>query len=64
MTTRQFFSILLSSLVFLHPIAAPQWFGALLVFGALYSSAVMKQQHQTTRMIKKRGSDSELPLAR
>ncbi|KAJ9514062.1 hypothetical protein QJQ45_021155 [Haematococcus lacustris] len=37
MTTRQFFSILLSSLVFWTPLAAGQWLGLAVVFGAMYA---------------------------
>jgi adenosine 3'-phospho 5'-phosphosulfate transporter B2 len=36
MTTRQFLSILLSCLLFLHPLSLGQWMGTVLVFGALY----------------------------
>lgn len=36
MTTRQFLSILLSCLIFLHPLTLGQWVGTVLVFGSLY----------------------------
>mmetsp|Transcript_1167 Transcript_1167/g.2769 ORF Transcript_1167/g.2769 Transcript_1167/m.2769 type:complete len:376 (+) Transcript_1167:79-1206(+) len=36
MTTRQFLSILLSCILFLHPLSAGQWVGTVMVFGALY----------------------------
>lgn len=36
MTTRQFLSILLSCIIFLHPLTWGQWLGTTLVFGALY----------------------------
>mmetsp|Transcript_13511 Transcript_13511/g.32833 ORF Transcript_13511/g.32833 Transcript_13511/m.32833 type:complete len:371 (+) Transcript_13511:24-1136(+) len=36
MTTRQFLSILLSCLIFMHPLSLGQWAGTSLVFGALY----------------------------
>lgn len=39
MTTRQFISILLSSLIFFHPLTGPQWAGTLAVFAALYYKA-------------------------
>mmetsp|Transcript_10348 Transcript_10348/g.26543 ORF Transcript_10348/g.26543 Transcript_10348/m.26543 type:complete len:354 (-) Transcript_10348:310-1371(-) len=39
MTTRQFLSILLSSVLFLHPLSAGQWLGTFTVFGALYYKA-------------------------
>mmetsp|Transcript_15986 Transcript_15986/g.40780 ORF Transcript_15986/g.40780 Transcript_15986/m.40780 type:complete len:356 (-) Transcript_15986:180-1247(-) len=36
MTTRQFVSILLSSILFSHPLELMQWIGVLVVFGTLY----------------------------
>jgi len=36
MTTRQFVSLLLSSILFLHPISLPQWIGVAFVFAGLY----------------------------
>lgn len=36
MTTRQFISILLSCILFAHPLTAGQWLGTAMVFGALY----------------------------
>ena len=36
MTTRQFVSLLLSSILFLHPISGLQWLGVIFVFFALY----------------------------
>ena len=36
MTTRQFLSILLSTLLFLHPLSLGQWCGTGIVFGTLY----------------------------
>jgi hypothetical protein len=33
MTTRQFISILLSCLLFAHPLTAGQWLGTVMVFG-------------------------------
>ena len=36
MTTRQFLSILLSCILFMHPLSLGQWVGTTLVFGALY----------------------------
>ena len=36
MTTRQFISILLSCILFAHPLSAGQWVGTGAVFGALY----------------------------
>jgi adenosine 3'-phospho 5'-phosphosulfate transporter B2 len=51
MTTRQLLSILLSCVLFLHPLTAQQWFGTALVFGALYAQAYLKNfnaSHATT----------------
>jgi len=42
MTTRQFLNILLSCLIFLHPLTPGQWFGTVVVFGTLYYQAASK----------------------
>jgi adenosine 3'-phospho 5'-phosphosulfate transporter B2 len=42
MTTRQFISILLSCIIFMHPLTLPQWGGTCMVFGALYYNAFLK----------------------
>ena len=42
MTTRQFLSILLSCVIFMHPLTAPQWAGTALVFASLYYQAFLK----------------------
>ncbi|GFR48853.1 hypothetical protein Agub_g10807 [Astrephomene gubernaculifera] len=42
MTTRQFFSILLSSVVFMTPLTAGQWAGTVIVFGAIYYKALQR----------------------
>ena len=39
MTTRQFLSILLSCVLFMHPLTWEQWGGTGLVFGSLYAKA-------------------------
>ena len=39
MTSRQFLSILLSCLIFMHPLTAQQWAGTVLIFSALYYQA-------------------------
>ncbi|KAG2501551.1 hypothetical protein HYH03_000058 [Edaphochlamys debaryana] len=53
MTTRQFFSILLSSVVFMTPLTLGQWGGTLLVFGAIYYKAAQKcqevKEHQAAK---------------
>ena len=42
MTTRQFLSILLSCIVFMHMLSPMQWVGTALVFGALYYKSFAK----------------------
>ena len=42
MTTRQFLSILLSCVIFLHPLTPMQWLGTGLVFASLYYQAFVK----------------------
>ena len=42
MTTRQFLSILLSCIIFMHPLTALQWLGTVLVFASLYYQAFVK----------------------
>lgn len=44
MTTRQFLSILLSCVIFMHPLTALQWVGTIMVFASLYYQAFVKQQ--------------------
>jgi len=46
MTTRQVFSILLSCLIYLHPLSALQWVGTGIVFGTLYYEAAAKVHHK------------------
>jgi adenosine 3'-phospho 5'-phosphosulfate transporter B2 len=43
MTTRQFLSILLSCVIFAHPLSLGQWAGTGLVFGALYYKTLAKK---------------------
>lgn len=43
MTSRQFLSILLSCLLFLHPLSGGQWVGTAAVFGALYYQAFARK---------------------
>jgi solute carrier family 35 (adenosine 3'-phospho 5'-phosphosulfate transporter), member B2 len=42
MTSRQFLSILLSCLLFMHPLTGLQWLGTACIFGALYYQAATK----------------------
>ncbi|CAL6330732.1 unnamed protein product [Bathycoccus prasinos] len=44
MTTRQFLSILLSCLIFTHPLTFEQWLGTGMVFGSLYYQAHSKNK--------------------
>jgi len=43
MTTRQVISILLSCIIYLHPLTFPQWIAVLIVFGTLYYKANSKK---------------------
>ena len=43
MTTRQFISILLSCILFAHPLSPGQWAGTVTVFGALYYKTLSKK---------------------
>lgn len=43
MTTRQFISILLSCILFAHPLSLGQWVGTVTVFGALYYKTLSKK---------------------
>eukprot|EP00889_Picochlorum_renovo_P002105 jgi/Picre1/29135/NNA_004528.t1 len=43
MTTRQFISILLSCILFAHPLSMGQWVGTVTVFGALYYKTLSKK---------------------
>jgi solute carrier family 35 (adenosine 3'-phospho 5'-phosphosulfate transporter), member B2 len=60
MTTRQFLSILLSCIIFMHMLSWEQWGGTVLVFGALYyksfakgdSSSHAKKGEETEPLIK------------
>ncbi|KAN0034135.1 hypothetical protein ACTFIV_000621 [Dictyostelium citrinum] len=47
MVTRQMVSIILSTLIYLHPLSNTQWIGAFLVFGTLYYKSIedSKKKH-------------------
>jgi len=49
MVTRQVFSIILSCLIYLHPLTNMQWLGFALVFGTLYYKAVEDQKKHSTK---------------
>lgn len=46
MTIRQFLSLLLSSVFFLHPLSIGQWVGATVVFGILYYKEAFMKSHK------------------
>lgn len=50
MTTRQFLSILLSCIIFMHPLTWQQWCGTAMVFGALYYQAFLKGNKKTDKV--------------
>lgn len=65
MTTRQFLSILLSCVLFVHPLSGGQWVGTLIVFGTLYYQGfAKKEKHAKAETSSHRGADEEetLPL--
>jgi len=57
MTTRQFLSILLSCIIFMHPLTGMQWVGTAMVFGALYYQAFLKQARK-----EQKTDEEETPL--
>jgi adenosine 3'-phospho 5'-phosphosulfate transporter B2 len=57
MTTRQFISILISSVLFVHPLTFGQWLGSLVVFGSLYMKSWLS--NKTTRPKKLVDNDGE-----
>eukprot|EP01025_Chloroclados_australasicus_P060577 TRINITY_DN778_c1_g1_i1.p1 TRINITY_DN778_c1_g1~~TRINITY_DN778_c1_g1_i1.p1 ORF type:complete len:386 (-),score=37.87 TRINITY_DN778_c1_g1_i1:1387-2466(-) len=60
MTTRQFLSILLSCILFAHPLTLGQWAGTLMVFGALYYKSYAKKGGSGGGKIAK---DEKLPVS-
>ncbi|XP_057954856.1 UDP-galactose/UDP-glucose transporter 5 [Malania oleifera] len=46
MTTRQLISIVISSIVFAHPLTWEQWIGAVIVFGSLYTKSFLRNVPQ------------------
>ncbi|KAF2069263.1 hypothetical protein CYY_009416 [Polysphondylium violaceum] len=44
MVTRQVISIILSTIIYLHPLSNAQWFGALIVFATLYYKSMEDQK--------------------
>uniref|UniRef100_A0A7R9SV47 Uncharacterized protein n=1 Tax=Polyblepharides amylifera TaxID=1486889 RepID=A0A7R9SV47_9CHLO len=60
MTTRQFLSILLSCVIFIHPLSLMQWGATVAIFGALYMEAFGKAKGHNDPVDKKDGSLVEL----
>eukprot|EP00201_Polytomella_parva_P014969 CAMPEP_0175059300 /NCGR_PEP_ID=MMETSP0052_2-20121109/12355_1 /TAXON_ID=51329 ORGANISM="Polytomella parva, Strain SAG 63-3" /NCGR_SAMPLE_ID=MMETSP0052_2 /ASSEMBLY_ACC=CAM_ASM_000194 /LENGTH=366 /DNA_ID=CAMNT_0016324833 /DNA_START=253 /DNA_END=1353 /DNA_ORIENTATION=- len=59
MTTRQFLSILLSCLIFAHPLSGGQWVGTAVVFGSLYYQGFSRKSgHGKAKSSK---SDEDFP---
>eukprot|EP00210_Caulerpa_lentillifera_P001006 g969.t1 len=58
MTTRQFLSILLSCILFAHPLSGPQWLGTIIVFGTLYYKAFGKKQDHSKETSEDKASSS------
>lgn len=59
MTTRQFISILLSCILFAHPLSLGQWGGTATVFGALYYKTLSKKDHGEKAPAAKAPLDAE-----
>jgi len=49
MVTRQVVSIVLSCIIYLHPLTAPQWVGFAMVFGTLYYKAMEDKKKHSER---------------
>jgi len=58
MTTRQFLSILLSCILFVHPLTFWQWIGTVTVFGTLYYKAFGKNHEHK---VENKGKAEKLP---
>ena len=70
MTTRQFISILLSCILFAHPLSGGQWLGTAGVFGALYYKTLSKKDHggaekpatATAKVVEAGDAEEKVPL--
>ena len=62
MTTRQFISILLSCVLFGHPLSLGQWGGTATVFGALYYKTLSKKEGASGTPKAGAAGDSEAGL--
>eukprot|EP00798_Chlamydomonas_sp_ICE-L_P009036 gene9036-16158_t len=61
MTTRQFFSVLASSLFFWTPFTLGQWFGLVITFAAMYWRVYMRAAIGRREKIPKAATSAELP---
>ncbi|MEW5303948.1 MAG: hypothetical protein WDW36_006593 [Sanguina aurantia] len=59
MTTRQFLSILLSCLYFVHPLSSGQWLGTCMVFGLLYFQSFGKKDSKHGKSDPKEGAEKD-----
>lgn len=62
MTTRQFISILLSCVLFAHPLSLGQWGGTVVVFGALYYKTLSKKAESSGEHNPAKGSAGDAEL--
>jgi len=61
MTTRQFLSILLSCVLFAHPLSLGQWAGTVAVFGTLYYQSFLKHQDKAASKAGSATPPKEVP---
>jgi len=61
MTSRQFLSILLSCVIFMHPLTGSQWLGTATIFGALYYQAFYKSKAHGKKGVAPADGSAELP---
>lgn len=59
-TTRKFFTILCSVILFGNHLAPRQWFGAVLVFAGLFADMVMGKKAPAPKAVAKDGSKEKL----
>eukprot|EP00243_Klebsormidium_subtile_P008708 TRINITY_DN4180_c0_g1_i3.p1 TRINITY_DN4180_c0_g1~~TRINITY_DN4180_c0_g1_i3.p1 ORF type:complete len:363 (-),score=42.68 TRINITY_DN4180_c0_g1_i3:397-1485(-) len=63
MTTRQFLSILLSCVIFVHPLTWGQWLGTVMVFSTLYYNTLTKSHHKKAAPApKSEDNEEQAPL--
>ena len=61
MTTRQFISILLSCILFAHPLSLGQWGGTVTVFGALYYKTLSKKSENSGEQSPSKANEADDP---